>query len=176
MIAGLTVAVRMVPGCSGASWDTCRMAKTEVDEAARGRSAATQRSISTTLLRWLEPHLHDESYVFCSLRRAATADEIGLAIAVVREQEGTTLVLSEKDATGPGSQRSGTMSKITLTVHSSLEAVGLTAAVAGALTADGIACNVVAGFHHDHLFVPAGPAAMLMALRALSRSPGCDRR
>ena len=51
--------------------------------------------------------------------------------------------------------RSGTpFARITLTVHSALEGVGLTAAVAGALAQAGIACNVVAGYHHDHLFVP----------------------
>jgi hypothetical protein len=60
---------------------------------------------------------------------------------------------------------------ITLTVNSALGAVGLTAAVATALTNDGIACNVVAGFHHDHLFVPtASTRATLAALEALAHT------
>ena len=59
--------------------------------------------------------------------------------------------------------------RITLGVQSSLEAVGLTAAVAGALTAVGISANVVAAFHHDHVFVPAERAADAMARLDLLR-------
>lgn len=58
-------------------------------------------------------------------------------------------------------------------MHSALEAVGLTAAVALALTDAGISCNVVAGFHHDHLFVPFGRAAEAVAvLEALAAESG----
>lgn len=67
------------------------------------------------------------------------------AFAIIREDEGTTAILPQ-----PG----GGFARITLMVHSALEGVGLTAAVAGALAEQAIACNVVAGFHHDHLFVP----------------------
>jgi uncharacterized protein len=67
------------------------------------------------------------------------------AFALIREDEGTTAIM-------PG--EGGDFARITLQVHSALEGVGLTAAVSGALAAAGIACNVVAGFHHDHLFVP----------------------
>lgn len=69
------------------------------------------------------------------------------AFALIREDEGTTAILA--------GERSGTpFARITLTVHSALDGVGLTAAVAGALAEAGIACNVMAGYHHDHLFVP----------------------
>jgi uncharacterized protein len=56
---------------------------------------------------------------------------------------------------------------ITLTVHSSLEAVGLTAAVSKALTEENISCNVVAAFFHDHIFVPVKDAER--AMNALQR-------
>ena len=60
---------------------------------------------------------------------------------------------------------------VTLRVHSALEAVGLTAAVATCLGAAGLSCNVVAGFHHDHLFVPHERGAECVELlRELSRS------
>ena len=67
------------------------------------------------------------------------------AFAVICEEEGTTVIVA---------QDSGGFARITLTVHSALDGVGLTAAVAGGLAGAGIACNVVAGYHHDHLFVP----------------------
>lgn len=65
--------------------------------------------------------------------------------AIIREDEGLSAIV-------PG--EGGDFARITLMLHSALEGVGLTAAVAGALASAGIACNVVAGFHHDHLFVP----------------------
>lgn len=67
------------------------------------------------------------------------------AFALIREDEGTTAIIK-----GAG----GGFARITLQVHSALDGVGLTAAVARALAEAGIACNVVAGYHHDHLFVP----------------------
>jgi hypothetical protein len=84
------------------------------------------------------------------------------AFALIREDEGTTAIVP---------QDSGGFARITLTVHSALDGVGLTAAVATALAARGIACNVVAGFHHDHLFVPRARAAeALAALRDIARA------
>ncbi|WP_395638578.1 ACT domain-containing protein [Pseudolysinimonas sp.] len=75
--------------------------------------------------------------------------------AVIREDEGTTLVLRREDADAAGLAYDFVAAWITLTVHSDLAAVGLTAAVSTALADAGISCNVLAGFHHDHLLVPA---------------------
>lgn len=71
------------------------------------------------------------------------------AFALIREDEGLSTILP-----GPGAPGEPLFARITLGVHSALDGVGLTAAVAGALAGAGIACNVVAGLHHDHLFVP----------------------
>ncbi|WP_299196649.1 ACT domain-containing protein [uncultured Erythrobacter sp.] len=69
--------------------------------------------------------------------------------ATIREAEGTTFIMAA-DPTDEGPF----FARITLSVHSDLEGVGLTAAVASTLAEAGIACNVIAAFHHDHLFVP----------------------
>jgi uncharacterized protein len=53
---------------------------------------------------------------------------------------------------------------ITLTVHSSLEAVGLTATFSKALAENNISCNVVAAYYHDHIFVDAKDAAKAMKI------------
>ena len=75
-------------------------------------------------------------------------------VATVREDEGLTLVVSQREADAAGLAYEAPQAWITLRVHSSLAAVGMTAAVSAALTQAGISCNVVAGVHHDHLFVP----------------------
>jgi hypothetical protein len=95
------------------------------------------------MLAGMAPVLDERAWFFVLIEGAVPDD----AFAVIREDEGTTAILS--------GERSGIpFARITLTVHSALEGVGLTAAVSGALAQAGIACNVVAGYHHDHLFVP----------------------
>jgi hypothetical protein len=104
----------------------------------------------------MAPALDARRWAFVLAGGEAPAD----AFALIREDEGVTAILPDPN---------GDFARITLMVHSALEGVGLTAAVAGALAAAGIACNVVAGYHHDHLFLPwerRGEA--LAALRALS--------
>jgi len=89
------------------------------------------------------------------------------ARAMVREAEGVTLVLPAEHPALPA--EAAHFAQITLDVRSALDGVGLTAAVATALAAKRIACNVVAGAHHDHLFVPADRAeAALACLRDIA--------
>ena len=89
----------------------------------------------------------------------------------MQEAEGLTLVLPRETADAHGLSYDYVAAWITLQVHSSLAAVGLTASFSAALAQAGISCNVVAGFHHDHLFVPSERAERaLSTLRALAAS------
>lgn len=121
------------------------------------------------LIRTMEPTLVEGSFVYACVPAADLAACLARnPVGVFREEEGVTLILPSQSAADLSA--SAPMRMITLTVHSSLEAVGLTAAFAMALTAEGISANVVAGFHHDHIFVPERDAERaLEALRALSR-------
>ena len=120
-----------------------------------------------TLLRSLEPELHDGVYVYAQLPAGADVTRFD-AVASVREREGISVILHEDDAARAGLVALFRARWITLTVHSDLEAVGLTAAFARALADVGIACNVIAGAVHDHVFVQAERAEdALAALRAL---------
>ncbi len=124
------------------------------------------------LLAALEPRLLPEEYVFCTQAGART-DALGdlPALATFREEEGLSLVLRRSLADSRGLRYGPVMRCVSLAVHSALDAVGLTAAVAGALARQGISANVVAAYHHDHVFVPAVRAQeALEILRGLSRS------
>jgi hypothetical protein len=122
-----------------------------------------------TLLRTMRPELNPGEYVFCTLNsreQAATLDPICL----FQEKEGMTVIVRKEQADALGLSYAMTFAWITLTVHSSLEAVGLTAAVSRALTGANISCNVVAAFYHDHIFVPTRQAKRGMeVLEKLSR-------
>jgi hypothetical protein len=88
---------------------------------------------------------------------------------MIQESEGTTLVVTVDEAREFGIDVEFEVAWLTLTVFSSLEAVGLTASFSAALAAAGIACNVLAGYHHDHLLVPVDRADEAIAvLRALT--------
>ena len=121
------------------------------------------------LLAGMDPELHEGEYVFCSVPVDRELPAGLDPVVTVREAEGRTVVLTRLAAENAGLAWTFPSAWITLLVRSALTAVGLTAAVATALTRDGIACNVVAGFHHDHLFVPVDQAdRALAALAALA--------
>lgn len=106
---------------------------------------------------------------WCFVTGAAVPVGVTVAATVV-EDEGTTVVISADDAEALGRTPGFVAAWLTLEVTSALDAVGLTAAVATALAADGIACNVLAGYHHDHLLVPEGRAEeAISSLEALGR-------
>lgn len=88
-----------------------------------------------------------------------------------QEKEGLTLVLSAESATQAYLPFEAKFKQITLTVHSSLEAVGLTAAISDKLTQHNISANVIAAYYHDHIFVPADKAsAAMIALQSFSKN------
>ncbi|GAB3475169.1 PfkB family carbohydrate kinase [Nocardiopsis coralliicola] len=103
------------------------------------------------LLAGLQPELHPGTYVHAS----AEAVPPGVRpVATFAEAEGLTLVCTRGEAEAAGLDHGPDSAWITLRVHSALDAVGLTAAVASALADAGLSSNVLAGYHHDHLFVP----------------------
>jgi hypothetical protein len=122
------------------------------------------------LLAGMAPEPMPGDFVFCSFPGGRYGDHAELGpVAAVREAEGLTLVIPRPSADAHNLAYSSVLRGITLTVHSSLEAVGLTAAVAHRLSAEGISANVVAGYYHDHVFVQSEHAARAVAaLRALA--------
>ena len=117
------------------------------------------------LLTSMQPKLLAGEYVFTTVS-GSLIDYIDLnPIASFVEAEGLTLVLAKTVADNAALKYQGTFRQITLTVHSSLDAVGLTAAVSAKLTEYNISANVIAAFYHDHVFVPFDKAeAALTAL------------
>ncbi len=115
------------------------------------------------LIQEMKPEFNTGEYVF-SLTNAMNIGMMKDAICLFREKEGTTVILPKPNADQANLPYTGTYAWITLTVHSSLEAVGLTAAVSQALTNANISCNIVAAYHHDHLFVPSSDAEKAMAV------------
>ena len=108
------------------------------------------------LLAGMTPVLRDEEYVFCTIPHGVPLPAGAVPFATVREDEGLTVVLERADANGLTC--SAPFRAITLTVHSSLEAVGFIAVIARALADAGIPANVIAGYHHDHILVPTDHA------------------
>ena len=123
------------------------------------------------LIRNIEPVLNPGTYVFASVPEGSVIDP-SLIISSIREMEGLSVVVEQDVAKKENLAPRSTCAWITLTVHSDLQAVGLTAAFSTALGNAGISCNVVAGAYHDHIFVPEREAGEAMAvLRKLQQTP-----
>ncbi|KAK3075338.1 hypothetical protein LTR53_001407 [Teratosphaeriaceae sp. CCFEE 6253] len=108
----------------------------------------------------MNPTLHDETFVWITISNATEQSQFSQAMThaemVFREEEGLTVILSRTVADELGMAFIFPSRKITLNVHSSLEASGFIAAVATRLATLGIGVNPVSGYYHDHLFVPLG--------------------
>lgn len=104
------------------------------------------------LLKNLKPKLHEGDYVYCTTNERIQPEDTDI-IFHFKEEEGTTVVLKKEVADKLQLDYHFVASWITLTIHSSLEAVGLTSAFSKALSDMNISCNVVAGYYHDHIFV-----------------------
>ncbi|MEU8545496.1 ACT domain-containing protein [Streptomyces roseoverticillatus] len=126
------------------------------------------------LLGGMRPELNAGRYVYATVEAEPPANVA--PVVTVREPEGLTLVVRQEEADAAGLPYDYVAGWITLRIHSALEAVGLTAAVSQALAQADLSCNVVAGFHHDHLFVPyerAGEAVEV--LEALASAAEWDQ-
>jgi hypothetical protein len=124
------------------------------------RDQAGERNLNR-LLQSLEPRLNKGDWVF------VTVDLVPVSItplATFRESEGLSLLVRRDEADAAGLPYDFIGAWISLTVHSALDAVGLTAAVAAQLATADISCNVVATRHHDHLFVPHEQAERALGL------------
>ena len=115
------------------------------------------------LLKSMKPELLGADFVFCTVP-GSLAEYVSLnPVATFSEAEGLTLVLEKGVAEGAELQFEGSFRQITLTVHSSLEAVGLTAAVSEKLASKGISANVIAAYYHDHIFVQSSKADLALS-------------
>ncbi|MER6734507.1 ACT domain-containing protein [Streptomyces puniciscabiei] len=122
-----------------------------------------------TLLSGMRPELNPGRYVFTMAEGGVPSGVT--PVVTVAEHEGLTLVVPQAEADAAGMAYDYVAGWITLRVHSALASIGLTAAVSRALADAELSCNVVAGFHHDHLFVPYERAKEAVdVLRQLARA------
>ena len=123
--------------------------------------------VLSNLLASIEPELLSDEYVFCTINGAKYGDYAETSpLASYLESEGLTLLVTKDNADKANFTYEAVFRGITLTVHSSLEAVGLTAAVSSKLEEKGISANMISAYFHDHIFVQAEKAEL--AIEALN--------
>lgn len=132
------------------------------------------------LLSNLSPVVSEEEFIFVSLSEQESEDDkhrvlLTKAKGIFKEAEGVTFILACQLATQHGLKGEGPFKCITCEVHSSLDAVGMTAAMSTALGRAGISANVVAAYHHDHIFVQSDKATHAVeVLKGLSADQSVD--
>ena len=120
------------------------------------------------LRRQMEPKVHGETFVYCCLLDFQVPAGL-VPICTFAEAEGLTAIVPKAQAERLGIPFEFESAMITLTVHSSLDAIGFLAVVSAALAAKDIPCNVVSAYYHDHLLVPPGKLPESLAvLKALA--------
>ncbi|WP_454046146.1 ACT domain-containing protein [Chryseobacterium sp. Marseille-Q8038] len=125
----------------------------------------------SVLIQNMEPVLNAGEFVFCTVETLNGIPDMEKILFFFREHEAITIVLERTIADEWKMPYSYISSWITLNIHSSLEAIGLTAAFANALKKENISCNVVAAYFHDHIFIAKEDAEKAMeALIALKKS------
>ena len=126
------------------------------------------------LIKQLSPTLDSTTYVYCTVPKAKYGELEHLKpIVSIAELEGLTLVIPLDEAKTEGLDYYRVFRRITLEGHSSLEALGLTSVVTSLWAERGITTNVIAGFYHDHMFVPSDRIDEAMrALKELASNPG----
>jgi len=102
----------------------------------------------------LKPLLAEEEHGFATIAMGEGWPQELVPVATFAEAEGASVIALAAVREGFGLDHQAGWAKITLGVNSALDMVGLTAKVAAALAEKGISANIVAAYHHDHVFVP----------------------
>lgn len=117
------------------------------------------------MISGMTPTPHPGDHVFVTTQDPALMTTLTpVALASFREEEGLSFVVPIAVAEQAGCPTDQAMRRITLNVYSALDGIGLTAAVASALADNGIACNMIAAYHHDHVFVPSESSDKALAI------------
>jgi hypothetical protein len=122
------------------------------------------------LIKGMSPHLNDGEYVFSTVEESTQIKRADI-LCEFKEREGVTIILERTKAEELNLDYNYVASWITLKVHSSLEAVGLTALFSTKLAEHDISCNVIAGYYHDHIFVDVkNSKKAMLVLQSLSNN------